>query len=175
MGELRELTDMQQAFVLAITSDPRCIGKPEEAAIAAGFSEKTARVQAQQLLTKPHVAAAITKANQEQISGPLASKAVALLGRLIDDEQAPKSVRLEAAKTILDRAGHVSARTPVALADMSPKDIKDMSPDQLAGVLSQASAARAELERKLRDITPSTTAPQIEGRAIAVDDESSDA
>jgi hypothetical protein len=174
MGELRELNEMQQAFVVAYTTDPACLGKIREAALAAGYSEHTAYEQGRRLVTLPHVKAAITKAIQDQISGPLATKALAVISSIMLDPEAPKGVRLDAAKSILDRAGHVSPRTPVALPEPGSKELKNMSPDQLAGVISQASAARVELEAQLRDITPSATAPQIEGRAVAIDGESSD-
>src|SRR4051794_20051659 len=125
MGELQSLTEMQSKFVLMITSDAACIGKPKEAALAAGYSPETAHIQCFQLLSKPHIQSAITEANRRQISGPLATKAVQFLGRIIDDEGAPKGVRLDAAKTILDRAGIVGA---MAGEHKAFKSLSEMTP-----------------------------------------------
>ena len=61
------LTDQQQAFVTAFTSDPGAIGNASEAARRAGYSEKSARDIGRQLLAKPHVRAAVEEANRDQL------------------------------------------------------------------------------------------------------------
>ena len=101
----RALNDQQQAFVLHFTSSPGAIGNAAEAARRAGYSEKSARELGRQLLDKPHVQNAIERANRLLISHTLATKAVDLLERVMDDAEAPIKVRVEAAKTVLDRAG----------------------------------------------------------------------
>jgi hypothetical protein len=164
MSELQSLTEMQAKFVLMITSDPTCIGKPKEAAIAAGYSPETAHIQCYQLLSKHHVQDAIRQANAEQISGPLASKAVAFIRRILDDEEAPKGVRLDAAKTVLDRAGHVAARTPTLPGDLSKKPLSEMTAGELAKLTNQAAERRKELELQLRDVT--SVPEQIDGSAV---------
>src|SRR6476646_5829121 len=99
------LSDQQREFVTAFTSVPGAIGNASEAARRARYSVHSAREIGRQLLDKPHVQEAIREANQRLISGQIATKAVALLERVIDDESAPIKVRVEAAKTILDRGG----------------------------------------------------------------------
>jgi len=101
----RALTSQQEAFVLHYTSTPGAIGNGAEAARRAGYSERSAAELARQLLDKPHVRDAVSFANRMAISGRLASKSVALLEQVLDDDQAPLRVKVEAAKTVLDRAG----------------------------------------------------------------------
>lgn len=104
-GAMRELNAQQEAFVLHYTSTPGAIGNGAEAARRAGYSERSAAELARQLLDKPHVREAVSTANRMAISGRLASKSVALLEQVLDDAQAPLRVKVEAAKTVLDRAG----------------------------------------------------------------------
>jgi hypothetical protein len=149
-NELRDLTDLQQRLVIAYTSDPDCVGKVKEAAIAAGYSPKTAHEIGRQALALPHVKAAIMRANYEQISGPAATKAVALLERVIDDESLQLRIRVDAAKTILDRAG-LSAAKPLQAAELDPfgKDLAEMTPGELAEVVRSTSDARRKIEARL--------------------------
>ncbi len=126
------LNDQQQAFVTAFTSDPGAIGNASEAARRAGYSEKSARDIGRQLLAKPHVRAAVEEANRDQISGALASKAVAVLEGIIDDETAAPKLRLDAAKTILDRAGYIAPKAPESPKPESEVDALDaMNLEQL--------------------------------------------
>ena len=118
------LTDQQRQFVVAFTSDPGAIGNASEAARRAGYSEKSARELGRQLLDKPHVLEAIHDANRRQISGVMATKATALLERVVDDEAQPMKLRVDAAKTILDRAGYVP---PKAAEHETPGDRKPVA------------------------------------------------
>jgi phage terminase small subunit len=104
-----KLTEMQQAFVTHFTSTPGSIGNASEAARRAGYSEKSAGELGRQLLEKPHVCRAIDIANRRSVSGPLATKAIEVLHRIIHDEATPAKLQIEAAKTILDRAGIVAS------------------------------------------------------------------
>ena len=104
------LTPQQADFVLHYTSTPEAIGNAAAAARLAGYSEQSARELGRQLLDKPHVRAAVDEANRQAVSGRLATKAVALLERVIEDESAPVKVRVDAAKAVLDRAGWPAGR-----------------------------------------------------------------
>lgn len=125
-----DLTDLQHAFVLHFTSTPDAIGNASEAARRAGYSAATAREQGRQLLAKPHIAEAIDRANRAQISGPLTTKATAVLERILDDETVPVRVRLDAAKTVLDRGGIIAPRAPEPMA-FQPKPLETMTPAEL--------------------------------------------
>ena len=119
------LNDQQQAFVTAFTSDPGAIGNASEAARRAGYSEKSARDIGRQLLAKPHVRAAVEEANRAQLGGALASKAVAVLASIIDDETAAPKLRLDAAKTVLDRAGYIAPKAAESPKPESEADALD--------------------------------------------------
>jgi hypothetical protein len=163
---------MQAAFVVAFTTTAGCIGKPKEAAIAAGYSPHTAHEQGRRLVTLPHVKAAIEKANRDQLSGSAATKAIAFLERVVDDNEAPVMARVAAANSLLDRAGISAVRAPVALFQTrSGKPISAMTPTELAQTIQEARQARAELEAKLRDISNQSAmdGPQIDGEAVLID------
>ena len=85
---MHNLTELQQAFVVAYTSDPTAIGNCREAALRAGYSQHTAAESGRRLVTQPHIRDAIRAANLELISGRIATKAIGLLERVIDDESA---------------------------------------------------------------------------------------
>jgi hypothetical protein len=102
---VHNLTELQQAFVVAYTSDPSAIGNCREAALRAGYSQHTAAESGRRLVTQPHIRDAIRAANLELISGRIATKAIGLLERVIDDESAPIKIRVDACKTVLDRGG----------------------------------------------------------------------
>jgi phage terminase small subunit len=153
-AEYRELTELQQKLVLAYTTNPACIGKVKESAIAAGYSPKTAHEIGRQTLALPHVKAAVMRANYEQISGQAATKAVALLETVVDDEKAPLRLRVDAAKTILDRAG-LSAAKPQHEADQDllKKDLSAMRPEELNRFVREAGDVRRKLEARLAALT----------------------
>jgi hypothetical protein len=162
---VHKLTDKQQAFILGFTSEPATLGNGAASARAAGYSEKTAGEIARQLLALPHIRDAITAANREQISGRIATKAVALLERVIDDESVPIRERIVAAKSILDRGGFM----PPSLAERArevadDKPLNEMTRDELARFIEKERAAIDALEAaadgpKMIDVTPDSAPP----------------
>ena len=145
-----KLTEMQELFVLHFTTTPGAIANASEAARRAGYSAKTAAEQGAQLLKKPHVRAAVTEANRQQISGVMATKASALLERLVDDETASHRIRLDAAKTILDRAGFVppKASEPEVVAEEKP--VETMTIPELEAFIRKGEAAIAAAQAPIR-------------------------
>ncbi len=95
----RQLTEKQAAFVEALVTNG---GNKTQAAITAGYSENTARVQAYDLMRIPHVMQAIVEATMARMISD-APRAAEALHKLLDGRS--EYVRLEAAKEILDRAG----------------------------------------------------------------------
>ena len=134
---MQELTTQQASFVAHFTSDPGSIGNGSEACRRAGYSEKSAGELSYQLLRKPHVLAAIDKANRDQLSGALATKAVHVLRSIIEDEKAPAKIRLDAAKTVLDRIGVIApkAKEPPKESD-DPLGLSDLSTEELKGYVA---------------------------------------
>jgi hypothetical protein len=147
------LTDQQQEFVTKFTSVPGAIGNASESARQAGYSARSAAEIGRQLLEKAHVRDAIHEANQRLISGQLATKAVALLEKVIEDASAPIKTRVEAAKTILDRGGfgaQGSGRLPG-----SSKHPSEMTEAELAEALKNVLAGMdAKNKAKIIDVTP---------------------
>ena len=135
-----KLTEMQQLFVLHFTTAPGAIGNASEAARRAGYSDKTAAEQGRQLLDKPHVQTAIVGATRRQISATMATKAAALLEHFIEDEKVSARVRLEAAKTILDRAGYIAPKAPLEEENLDEKPLHEMSIYQLERFIAEKEA-----------------------------------
>ncbi len=98
-NESKQLTTMQQAFVDAFVSNG---GHKEQAALDAGYSRETARVQAYELLSKPHVMQAIVSRTMNELimQSPVA---VQRLHDLMDAKS--EYVRLQAAQDVLNRVG----------------------------------------------------------------------
>lgn len=102
-SDRKELTDMQQAFVAAFV---RNHGDKEQAAIDAGYSKRSAREQAYELLRKPHVLHAILEASVAELISS-APKAISRLHDLM--EARSEYVALQASQDVLDRLGLKSA------------------------------------------------------------------
>lgn len=88
---MQTLTEMQAQFVLAYTANMETFGNGTRSAIAAGYSPRTARVQAQQLLALSHVQAAIKAVETRQILFVLRA-----LGRVVDTPELSHRVRVRA-------------------------------------------------------------------------------
>jgi hypothetical protein len=119
----KQLTPGQAAFVEAYVEGKDCIGNATRAAIAAGFSEHTARVQGSQMLAKPHIQNAIRNAKLSAISGRISLKALRLIEATIDDENAPLKIRVQCAIDMLDRDG-IRAAPGRSLTDAKPGDAR---------------------------------------------------
>lgn len=118
-----DLLDQQRAFAEAYVLG---CGNATKAAIDAGYSAASARQTASRLLHTPHVQEAIRRAQAHALKGRLASKALGVLEKILDDESAPAGVRVDAAKTVLDRAGLPAARVPELQQD-NGKPMTEMS------------------------------------------------
>src|SRR5699024_3880075 len=87
-------------------------GHGTSSAIKAGYSKKTAHVQATQLLKNPKVQKKIKELEEEsrallqQQFARDAIEARKIMFKLMGDNDTPENVRLSAAKDFLDRAGY---------------------------------------------------------------------
>lgn len=98
-GSNAKLTEMQARFVQEFVSNPN---DKEQAAINAGYSKDTARVQAYELLKKPHVMQAILEHSAAELVSHT-PKAVTRLHQLLNGRS--EYVALQAAQDILNRTG----------------------------------------------------------------------
>jgi len=103
-GKPVKLTKMQQSFVTAFVSNS---DNPEQAAIEAGYSEATARVQAYELLRKPHVMQAVLTEAGMKLHQQVPS-AVQTLTNLMNTARSER-IRMEASQDVLDRTGFKAA------------------------------------------------------------------
>lgn len=122
-------------------------GNATEAAIAAGYSALSARQTASRLLHTPHVQDAIRRAQAHALKGRLASKALAVLEKILDDDTAPAGVRVDAAKTVLDRAGFAAARKPES-DGASAKSLHEMSMADLDEFIRRGQARLDDMSGK---------------------------
>ena len=140
-----DLTDMQADFVAAFTSEPGCIGNATKAALHVGYSAKSAREIGRQQLVKPRIRAAIDEALREQLGGSLASKAVDVLREIIHDESSPQKLRLDAARTVLDRAGIIAPKAMEPTPAGSKADLASMSLEELATFIQQGEERQRQI------------------------------
>ena len=145
--QVNDLTEKQSAFIVAFTSLPGCIGNATKSAVEAGYSEKSAYEIGRQQLEKSHILAAIDEANRSMIGGSLASKAIDVLRAIIDDQDAPAKLRLDAAKTILDRAGISTLKVEDQARPGQKEDLAGMSMEELAIFIRQGNAHLAREAR----------------------------
>ena len=113
----RELTDQQEAFAVAFVSGN---GNAAEAARQAGYSPNAARVAAYKLMRNPRVTRLIREEQHRLLGGRLASLALNTLEQVMLDPEAPYGARVDAAKTVLDRAGLPSV--PAAIISRASDD-----------------------------------------------------
>lgn len=145
---MTDLTYQQQQFVLHFTSTAGAVGNAAASARLAGYSERSAREIGRQLLDKGHVRDAIDAANRDMICGALATKAVSVLERLIEDADTPPKVRLDAAKTILDRAGYLPPSSEERAEAAKPKsNFSEMTRDELRAFIARSSEQIRLLEQ----------------------------
>lgn len=132
-----DLLTQQQAFAEAYVLGN---GNATQAAIQAGYSPVSARQTASRLLHTPHVQNAIQREQAVTLQGRLASKALAVLEKVLDDENAPPGVRVDAAKTVLDRAGMVAFRgkPDLDVYEKPPSEMTLAELDALIGALDKA-------------------------------------
>ncbi|HUO90885.1 MAG TPA: terminase small subunit [Rhizomicrobium sp.] len=147
------LNVQQQAFAEAYVHDPQAGGNGTASAIAAGYAADCAKQTAYRLLRHDGVRAEIDRLTREAL-GDHASAAVALLGRVVRDEQAPLKIRVDAAKAVLDRAGFVAPKAPEPKM-IGEKPIEEMSTAELQAFIRET-REYIEREGQLIDVTPAS-------------------
>jgi phage terminase small subunit len=152
--DLNELTDKQKAFAQEYVRNG---GDAAKAAKSAGYSAGNNGRIGFDLIRLPHVHALIRYEQARLLNGRLASVALATLESLMQDKDVSGAVRLDAAKTVLDRAGHIS-KAQARPESTGPKALTDMTVDELDAFI----AAGAKAVDKARD------AAAIQGSATVV-------
>jgi hypothetical protein len=114
---------------------------PIEAARRQGYLEP--HVTAKRFMQRPDVLLAIKRDSIGQLVGEGVPLAISTLFTILKDEAAPARVRVDAAKTVLDRAGIAAAR-PAAPEKASEKALSEMSPNELRALISRLENEVAE-------------------------------
>lgn len=138
------LTEQQRAFAAAYVSGETA-GVGGASAIAAGYAANSARQEAYRLLRHDGVREEIDRLTREAI-GDHAVAAVNLLGRVIHDEKAPIKVRVDAAKTILDRAGFIAPKAADPEQRSDGTDPNEMTLAELHHITARLRKEIAEAE-----------------------------
>ena len=121
-NDVTNLTDLQMQFVDNYLTNG---GNGKRACIDAGYSDKTASVQASKLLKLPHIQQALMKGTAEH-SGIASAKAMQKMVNLSGGAKS-EYVQLEASKDILDRAGFKPPERTQHLLDGDIKISIDLS------------------------------------------------
>jgi phage terminase small subunit len=130
-------------------------GNGAEAARRAGFAPDTAAQAAYRLSRLPHVQSAIRNEQERILKGQLATKALGVLEKIMDDDSAPPGARVDAAKTVLDRAGLPALRqVEVQVGD---KPLSEMSAKELEDFLTAAREKVRDMQALPMELIP---APQ---------------
>ncbi len=145
-----KLTEMQAAFVRHVSEGV----EPNQAVTLAGYGTSNIYSRAHDLLHAPHVLAAIhSEVRRRLVAG--APIALAVIERLVKDDTTPPKIRLDAAKTLLDRAGHIAPRAitdkathELALHELSLGDLRQLA-DKLEG----------EIAGRAKDVSGADAAP----------------
>lgn len=135
------LTDMQSAFVRFMSET----GNGPDSAKRAGFRPDHAAAAFYDLMRVPHVLAALQSEVRRNLvaDAPMARRVIVEIAN--NAEISPK-VRLDAAKILLERAGHVAPRA--AAEKPADQPLHEMTTDQLrelAGRLEDEIAGRAKV------------------------------
>jgi phage terminase small subunit len=138
-----QLSEKQAAFVQAFVDQGS--GDYIAAAKAAGYTPSVAKTSHYRVTRSPQLLAAIhlEVSRRLQEGAPIALK---VLTDLAGSAKTPEKIRLDAAKAILDRAGHIAPRAR-SLGDAGEKTLGEMSLDELKATqerLNSELAARAK-------------------------------
>ena len=139
-------TELQQRFAVEYVTNG---GNASEAARVAGYSAKTAGQMGFKLMGNPHVQDAIRDEQRRLLNGDMATKALGVLRSIMENEDAPAGARVDAAKTVLDRAGLVAIRT--SLDDQPDAPLTQLPVEQLRKVIAAGEARIRELQDAIKE------------------------
>jgi hypothetical protein len=149
---LTDGTAQQQAFARHLVRD--ACGQTE-AAKRAGYSPISAPTEASRLVRLPHVQELIRLEQQLWLRGDLTALSLLRINEILSSKPtnvAEKKIVLEAAKTVLDRSGHVAPKA--ADAPGAPKTVSDMTADELNEFVMRGLREKAERAITVIDIEP---------------------
>jgi hypothetical protein len=97
-------------------------------------------------MAKPHIDDAIRAVNANLLAADLATLAIGVLRRILEDASAPRRIKLQAAIAVLDRAGHAPQHAEPAGKARVEAELRGKSMAELQAILADTEARLAELE-----------------------------
>ena len=144
---MAQINDQQREFAsLYVNSD--VAGNGAACAARAGYSEDAARQTAYRLLRHDGVRLEIAKQLREAI-GDAAAPALAVVRVILADpriDAAMMRIKLDAAKTVLDRAGHVAPKAAEPERDPTAKSMSEWTMAELDAFVTESRAKLAAME-----------------------------
>jgi hypothetical protein len=114
------------------------------------------------LRTDPRIIAAIQMEVATKIRTEGASVAIDTLLEIARDKSAPKGARVDSAKTLLDRAGHIAPRAETSRDDAS-RQLAEYSIEELRALVSNLEKTRGD---QARDVTGATLSTPLDAQLI---------
>lgn len=144
------LNAFERRFVEAMATS----GNPDDAIKLAneGFSRN--KVAYDDLLASPHIILALQIEIRRQLVADAPASFKVLRALRDNDDIAPK-IRMDCAKTLLDRAGHVPPRAPLDKGNVAPP-LHEMTTDELRGL---ADTLEGEIADRAKDVSSAPAAP----------------
>jgi hypothetical protein len=139
---------MQDAFIRYLVET----GDESTAARLAGFAD---RREPWRLLRIPHVLAALNAAMKTALAhdAPLARN---LLRQYVMDPKMNPKIRLDAAKTLLDRSGHIAPKARDESDEHRHRSLHEMTTEQLR---AEADRLAGEIANRARPVLGASDAP----------------
>lgn len=152
-------TQLQTDFAAAFVANG---GNATEAAKTAGYSEVSARQIGSGLLSKPHVLEAIQEEVRKVIGSDLTAMSVGAIRTILaapsaGDGAVSHKIKLDAAKTVLDRAGHIA---PKAEAPREPTDLADLHRMSIAELEAFIEREKHRAAERAHPVIEGTTVPE---------------
>lgn len=154
----KTLTSKQHAFASNLIEGH----EKRRAAELAGYAIEHADVEAKRLLRQPAIMAMVQIGIAQRLAR-CAPLAVNVLEDLVRDTTMHPKLRLDAAKAILDRSGHIAPKA-VAASSSAVKPLNEMSMTELREL---ADKLEDELSGRAKDVSSATAAPV---KAQSIDD-----
>ncbi|MEY9506919.1 phage terminase small subunit [Bradyrhizobium diazoefficiens] len=145
-----EFTPKQHAFASFLIDGV----EKRKAAELAGYAKESADLEANRLLRHPAILAAVQIgiAKRLAIGAPMALSVIQDFA--LDTSMHPK-IRLDAAKTLLDRAGHIAPKA-VAQGQNAAKPLNEMS---MAELRELADKLEGEISGRAKEVSSAKAAP----------------
>lgn len=123
------------------------VSSPSAAAKAAGYRQPAP--VATRLMRSAHIIAAIRQERARLFDGNLATVAAHTLRAVMEDDQAPASARVAAARTVLEITRELGRRQDGG--DGPVRQLHEMTPEELSALIDKWESERSSVARDITD------------------------